>query len=281
MKATVLIDNIAKNELTPEWGLSIYIEYKDKKILLDTGASENFIKNAQALGINLSQADFAVLSHAHYDHANGMERFFHENAKAPFYLRQGSKENCYGKKFLFSKYIGLPRGILDKYPNRILFAQGDYEICPGVALIPHKKKGLELVGKKNGLYVRQGRHLVPDDFSHEQSLVFDTKEGLVIFNSCSHGGADQIIRETAETYPGKRIYGLIGGFHLFQMPEKEIRALADRIKKTGIQKVYTGHCTGKRAFFLLKEELKDRVHQLETGLVIELPESEKEKGAVQ
>ena len=40
MKATVLVDNISCNELAGEWGLSIYIEYGDKKILLDTGASE-------------------------------------------------------------------------------------------------------------------------------------------------------------------------------------------------------------------------------------------------
>lgn len=52
-----------------------------------------------------------------------------------------------------------------------------------------------------------------DDFSHEQSLVLDTKEGLVIFNSCSHGGADVIIREAEAAFPGKQIYGLIGGFH--------------------------------------------------------------------
>ena len=43
MKATVLVDNISCNELAGEWGLSIYIEYRDKKILLDTGTSELFL----------------------------------------------------------------------------------------------------------------------------------------------------------------------------------------------------------------------------------------------
>lgn len=43
MKLTVLIDNITKDEkLLSEWGLSVYIEYKDRKILLDTGASDAF-----------------------------------------------------------------------------------------------------------------------------------------------------------------------------------------------------------------------------------------------
>ena len=37
MKATVLLDNIGTEELTGDWGLSFYIEYAGKKILLDAG----------------------------------------------------------------------------------------------------------------------------------------------------------------------------------------------------------------------------------------------------
>ena len=48
MKATVLIDNLTSGTLAAEWGLSIYIEYNGHKILLDTGASERFARNAAA-----------------------------------------------------------------------------------------------------------------------------------------------------------------------------------------------------------------------------------------
>ena len=48
-----------------------------------------------------------------------------------------------------------------------------------------------------------------------------------------------------------------------------MKALADRIKKTGIEKIYTGHCTGKKAFEILKKELGDKAQQLYVGLVIE------------
>lgn len=279
MKATVLTDNISQNDLKPEWGLSIYIEYEGKKLLLDTGASDKFFENAEALHIDLSQVDIGVLSHAHYDHANGMQTFFEKNKKAVFYLRQGCRENCYGKRWIFRKYIGIKRGVLKKYQDRIRFADGDYEIMPGVSLVPHKTGGLAVIGKQNNLYVREGLRLAPDDFAHEQSLVFDTKEGLVIFNSCSHGGADQIIREVAGTYHGKQIYALIGGFHLYHTPEEEVRALAVRIQDTGIRRVYTGHCTGRKAFSILREALGEKVQQLETGLVIELPDRENAEDA--
>lgn len=270
MKATVLVDNISQEDLMGEWGLSIYIEYHGKKILLDTGASGLFLENAGKLGKELKDVDYAVLSHAHYDHADGMRAFFQYNDKAAFYLRKGSAENCYMKKWIFHKYIGMPKGILEDFGERIVFAEDDYTLCEGVSLIPHKTEGLSLIGKKNNMYIRSKRGWKPDDFSHEQSLVFDTRDGLVIFNSCSHGGADNIINEIRKTYPEKKIRALIGGFHICNRTEEEVRELAQRIKDTDIQEIYTGHCTGRRACSILKEVLGDMVHQLSTGLEIEI-----------
>lgn len=269
MKATVLIDNIADGRLAAEWGLAVYVEYGDKKILLDTGSTGIFTDNADVLGIELADIDYAVLSHAHYDHADGMEAFFARNKKAKFYLRAGASENCYKNVWLFKKYIGIKRGTLARFADRIEYADGDYELAPGVTLIPHKTEGLESIGKKAGMCVRRGARFYPERFEHEQSLVFDTDKGLVIFNSCSHGGADNIITEVQRTYPGKHIYAIIGGFHLFMSSDETVRALAARIKATGIERVITGHCTGKRAYEILREELGEMVTQIHSGLVIE------------
>lgn len=270
MKARVLTDNIGTAPLKGEWGLSIYIEYHDRKLLLDTGSSGLFLENASQLGISPKDIDYAVLSHAHYDHGNGMKDFFRENKKAKFYLRESCGENCYKNLLFFKKYIGLPRGILTEYKDRIVYASGDFSIAEGISLLPHKTPGLAEKGRKEKMYVRgkEGKWM-PDDFAHEQSLVFDTPEGLVIFNSCSHGGADCIIKEAADTYPEKKILALIGGFHLFNKSEETVRSLARRIRETGIRYIYTGHCTGQKAFEILKDELGDMARQLRTGLVME------------
>lgn len=61
MKAMVLVDNMEGNGLKGEWGLSIYIEHKDKSLLLDTGASDLFLENALKMGINIYDTDIAVL----------------------------------------------------------------------------------------------------------------------------------------------------------------------------------------------------------------------------
>ena len=109
---------------------------------------------------------------------------------------------------------------------------------------------------------------MPDDFSHEQSLVLDTDKGLVILNSCSHGGAGNIIDEVKATFPGRKVYGLIGGFHLFNKSDDEIRKVAGNIRDTGIEYVCTGHCTKDRAFRILKEELGNMVEQMKVGYQI-------------
>lgn len=271
MIAKVLIDNITKNELVSEWGLAFYIEFKGKKILLDTGASGNFAENAKKMGVSLEDVDYGVLSHAHYDHADGMPAFFAENKESKFYLRKGTGENCYGKKNFFRyKYNGICPGTLDNYAERIEYVEGDYKLADHIYLIPHKTVGLEKIAKKVHLYVKDHGKMFPDDFAHEQSLVFDTPKGLVIFNSCSHGGADNIINEVQATFPEKEICAYIGGLHLYKSPEADVRALAKGIKETGITRVITGHCTGDEAFTILKEELGEIIEQMYTGMEIEL-----------
>lgn len=270
MKATILIDNITKNDLKSEWGLAVYIEYNDKKILLDTGTTGAFIDNANALNININDVDFGVLSHAHYDHSDGLDRFFENNDHASFYIRKGTSENCYSQKKYHKKYIGIKKGTLEKYKERIVYADGDYKVAEGVYLIPHKKNGLENIAKAAGLYIRKGFRMVLDDFSHEQSLVLRTEDGLVIFNSCSHGGVDNIIDEISKTFPGEKICCLIGGLHLYKMTDEEVKVVACKIKNLGIKNVITGHCTGDRGYQVLKDILGDKVEQMYTGMEINI-----------
>jgi len=268
-KMTVIVDNTENGDIKGEWGLSILVEHEDKKILADVGASELFAENLIKLGFDISSIDYAALSHAHYDHSNGMARFFRDNKTAKFYLRDSSAEDCYFKYWVFHKYIGISKGIMSEYSDRIQLVSGDYELCGGAYLIPHKTAGLESIGRRERMYRRTENGWMPDNFSHEQSLVLDTAKGLVIINCCSHGGAANIINEVKNTFPEKKVYGLIGGFHLFNKSDEEVRELAEAIEKTGIEYVCTGHCTKERAYNILREELGDKVEQLKVGLKME------------
>lgn len=277
MKIIALIENKGDYPFNIEHGLCVYIEYQDRKYLLDAGGSDLFIENAKHLGIDLKQIDVGILSHAHYDHSGGYAGFFKLNLKARVYVRDKGCEPCYVKVGFFNKYIGIPKKILDDYKERFQYISGKYEIEPGVWLIPHTAVGLEKRGKRAHLARKMDGKIKWDDFAHEQSLVFVCKEGVVILNSCSHAGVDQIIREVQEAFPGQKVLAMIGGFHLMgaggvktmgQKPN-EIRELAHRIKDLGVGDLYTGHCTGDPAFAILKEELGEQLHYFSTGTTLE------------
>ena len=70
------------------------------------------------------------------------------------------------------------------------------------------------------------------------------------------------------TFLDKHVYGLIGGFHLYNKSDEEIREVAGRIRETGIEYICTGHCTKDRAFEVLKDELGDMVEQMHVGYQI-------------
>ena len=53
MRITVLSDNLPARGLEAEWGLSLYLAYQGHALLLDTGASDLFARNAEALGLDL------------------------------------------------------------------------------------------------------------------------------------------------------------------------------------------------------------------------------------
>ena len=270
MIAKILVDNRGQAPLCPEWGLAVYIEHRGHKILLDTGASGNFAKNAELMGVRLEDVEFGALSHAHFDHSDGLDAFFEKNGIAKFYLQKAARENCYALEEGKSRYIGIRRGFLRRYRERIEYVSGLYALYPGAWLLGHSTKGLSAVGKRVNMYRRQGLFFRPDDFAHEQSLVLETDKGLAVFNSCCHAGADLVLREVQEVFAKKPIYFILGGFHLYETPEEDVRAFARRLKETGVARIVTGHCTGERALELLREELGDAVQAMESGLVIEI-----------
>ena len=265
LEITVLIDNVAAEPLASEWGLSILVKADDKMILLDTGASGLFSQNAEALGIDLAKVDTGVLSHAHYDHADGMNTFFSLNHSAPFLLREGSCENCFGIKDGELRYIGIRRGVLNMYSARIQYVSGVYEICGGIWLVPHRKTDYSAIALRNDLYTIDREKRLPDDFAHEQSLVIETDRGLFVFNSCSHAGMTNILKDISD-YLGRRdVFAYVGGLHLYKMTDAELEALSAEIKSTSVEHIFTGHCTGDHAFSFLKERLGERIEQFSAG----------------
>jgi len=275
--ATVLIENTSDSSLACEHGLSILIEFEGKRILLDAGSSEAFCANADAMALSLEGLDACVLSHGHYDHSGGFGAVFRRDPEAKVYARKEALD-VYLSGAGGMHEISVPRQV-SSCRDRFIPVDGFREIFSRVFLVPHHTAGLDAIGEKCRLYKRAEGRIVPDDFVHEQSLVFSTEKGLIIFNSCSHGGVASIIREAREACGGKPVYAYIGGMHMkgkkdgreiCTFSEAEVDALCETIRQEGIEWVYTGHCTGDIGFQLLKDRLGEIVQRLTTGFVIEM-----------
>ena len=277
-KITVLIENTTQNpELQAEHGLSLLIEFNNKKYLLDAGTTGAFLNNADVMNVSVSDIECAILSHGHYDHAGGFGTYFAKNPNAKLYAMSSSREEYYSGSGGVIHEIGVPKDILDKYGENFVYIDEVTKLSDNVYLVPHNTKDLDKIGEKTKLYRMVDDELKPDDFAHELSVVLDTKDGLLIFNSCSHGGIVNIINEVKVVFPNKNIHAFFGGLHMkgkkgdeviCTFSEEEIKDIADYLKTVGLQKLYTGHCTGEPAVKLLKKYLGDMVEELSTGKII-------------
>ena len=274
LTVTTLIENSPSEGLRNEHGLSLHLAYGDLRILLDFGQSDAIAHNADTLGIDLALVDHAILSHAHYDHADGMPAFFARNDRAPLHLSAACAETCWSTKGGTSDahYIGIAPGLLERYAARLSPTPTDVPttVAPGVHLVPHVTPNLDEAGRQAGMFLREGDAWHPDDFAHEMTLVIELGDGpnapLVIFNSCSHAGLPAIVAETQAAFPSQRIAAYVGGLHLVHADDDTILGVARAVEATGIERLYTGHCTGDHALKLLGQALPGRVTALRPGL---------------
>lgn len=279
MIVKVLIENNGSEGLCAEHGLCLYVEYKNKKYLIDSGASEQFATNADKMGIALDKIDMAFLSHAHYDHSSGYPKFFEQNKHAKVYLQMAAKNRQYCKiAGPIKKYIGIPVGILDSFEKRFEYVDGASKIDDGIYLVPHSfDKILERAKHTHMCVVIDGKTQF-DDFKHEQTIVFEEEDGLVCFNSCSHAGVDITISEVLRAFPNQKIKAYIGGFHMMGITgadscsysKKEVQDVAKQLIKLTDARFFSGHCTGRIAYEWLKEVLGERLEEFYSGKCIEI-----------
>ena len=276
MRITVLVENTGPSEFKIEHGLSLYIEFNDKKYLLDAGPSDSFFKNAHALSIDLGRVDKAVLSHGHYDHGDGFMVFLNQYKDKVVYGAKNIFDDYYSGSGGSVHYIGLSSK-LKQMENRFNTISKDTKIDEKIYLILDDVSNTKEIGVQKKLYKKVDDVLQPDNFDHELSLVFDTPKGLVICNSCSHAGLESIV-DNIKKRLNKPVYAYVGGLHMkstknhietSSFTEEQIQNLCIFIEKN-IQYVLTGHCTGNVSYDLLKKYLKDHIDFLTTGKTIEI-----------
>ena len=263
MKWTVLVDNRTNNpSLTmTEHGLSILLETERLSILLDTGASDILMRNAEQLGKDLSRVDYVFISHGHSDHAGGLKHFMEINKKAKVIV---SPDAISGKFYSKRGYL---HSITTEWPEipqeRLLTIEHSGNIGDDIYIIAHIPQIHPMPEGNQHLFVQdtQGKY-IQDDFRHELALY---THGL-LFTGCAHNGLENIL--AACPLP---VNTVVGGFHLLDNHESGTKLsdlshrLADAYPQT---QFYTSHCTGDTAFAILQDVMGDKIHPFSCGTTI-------------
>ena len=255
MKLITLMENTScREDLCFEHGLSLYMETGEYKILFDAGQSAAFADNAETLGVDLSEADFAVLSHGHYDHSGGLGKFLEINETAPVYVSRWAFESHWESD---GRYVGVDLSL--QGCSRIQYVAEERELTEGITLYRLDKAPMDTAG----LLVEEDGERKPDDFRHEQYLMLEENGKRILISGCSHKGILNIVDAFKPDV-------LIGGFHFMKMEEEDLlRKAAEKLLQYDTV-YYTGHCTGLRQYDFLKNLMGERLHYISTGTILEI-----------
>lgn len=272
---TIVEDTLKENcsLLKNEHGLSLYIKYNDKNILFDAGPSDVLIHNSEKMNLDLSEIDYLIISHGHFDHGGGIIPFLEKNKKAKVFIHKYSNKNYYFEDNKDKEFIGLDPLIFKNYSDRIVFTDNSIiNIYENIFLIPNIDVKKELTSNNKAILIKQNDNtFIQDNFEHEQAMIIKDNDKYYLFSGCSHNGIINIGETVKKALNIDKIDFFIGGLHLVDDPilktsikTSDLDDVANYLKNN-IGMTYTCHCTGDPAYNYLKEQLNDKIEYLRTG----------------
>lgn len=214
---TVVYNNVPyNNELTTGWGISCFIEGLEKTILFDTGGEGSILLgNMKKLEIDPREVDAVILSHIHADHTGGLWDLLEKNNQIIVYFPES-----------------FPAGFKNKTKK----------LCREIVAVRKPIKVCTQTWSTGEL----------GSWIKEQSLVIDTRGGLIVITGCAHPGIINIVR-FARNHFKKDVYLVLGGFHLMAYRENQVKKIIKDLKELGVRKIGPSHCTGGRPIELFRK----------------------------
>jgi 7,8-dihydropterin-6-yl-methyl-4-(beta-D-ribofuranosyl)aminobenzene 5'-phosphate synthase len=233
-KISMIYNNTGEcKNLESGWGLSIWIEQNNNATLFDTGGdADMLLHNIKILQLDLNKLNNIVISHNHWDHTNGLEQILEKTNFQP----------------------------------KVFIVENDFEIFenkfPQVKIIPVSNPakiddGIWTTGQLVDEYK-------PEIIS-EQSVVIAKDDSVFLLTGCSHTGIVEMVKQVKHSFPSKEVKLVAGGFHLLREPISQVKIISDELKKLGVTKLASSHCTGKEAIELFETEWGKQFLQFNLG----------------
>lgn len=220
-------DNYQVNpELKTAWGFACIVKMPTETILLDTGGNAAILlSNMQKMQISPKSIDKVFISHIHQDHLGGLKGFLEKNNNVTVFI---------------------PRS----FPN---------SICDMIS-----SKGARFVKVSSGKKISNSVYSTGELYGppKEQSLIIDTKKGLIIISGCAHPGIADIVAKAKELLEKEKVYLVMGGFHHPPI------SVVQKLKEIGVKKVAPSHCTGDRVREAFAREYKEDFIEYGVGRII-------------
>jgi len=275
--------------LLAEHGFSVLIRLDDSdgQILWDAGVSKlALIENLRRMKIDPRSITKIALSHGHLDHYAGMtdllntmdilpkgkewgEKFtasdieaWVDSHKIPIVMHPAAVRERWWMKddgILEGPFLPPPQGEWEAAGAKIILSEVPYELGPGCWTTGFiQRNSFEKSGRPSQLHYRQGSELIRDDLDEDQAIGINVKgKGLIVLSACAHSGIVNTVEQVKQFFGIDKTYAILGGFHLAEASDDEIRETIDRVKDFGPKFVIPSHCTGFRAISQFALEMPD------------------------
>ncbi len=256
-------------------GLSLVIRAiageREHVVLFDAGPVDYAVEhNGSRLGIDFGAIEAVVLSHGHWDHGGGLLKAFELMRKAaperqvPMYLHPGmfaerGQRQADGGVLPFSR-VPTPEELAAAGAHPVVTDQPRVLLDAMFYLsgeIP-RLTSYEL-GLRNQVRRTAGGEWEPDPLiMDERFLAVAVKgKGVVVFTACSHAGVVNVLHHARSCFPDRKLYAVMGGFHLSGETERCIPETVRDIGDFHLGVIAPGHCTGWRALSTLVQQYGD------------------------
>jgi len=260
LKVKVLSTMLTSDVGIGEWGFSAVIDVDGHRILFDTGARpETVLNNAKELGVDLTDITDVVLSHNHPDHTGGLmtlrRAYMQKNpaALSKAHVAQGIfavRRRASGKPYDF---IVRTRSEYENAGGTFVVYDHPTEIWNGVWLTGPVPRKYPEKNWSPGVQIQDGDGWKEDNLPEDQSMVFNTSQGLVVLTGCGHSGIINTMDYARSSIRNAPIHAAMGGFHLYELDDEKLRWTAAKLREFGLANFLGAHCTGIEAVYKIRE----------------------------